>query len=152
MKKFRIAFFSALAIVLFCPLIASPALAAKTIILIPWFSGSDAGYTSLLSIENTSEVPWSSGPGVSGTCTLDAYFNGTHYGPGSLGVIAPGSVVTFTLAQISTATGLNLANSGQRAQLFLTCDFRDAQAMLLFVGPGGNVNFLQGTIITTPTK
>ena len=152
MKKLRIAFFAALAILLWCPLIASPALAAKTRILIPWFTGADAGYTSLLSIENASIEPWSAGAGVSGACTLDAYYNGTHFGPGSLGVIAPGNVSVFTVTQVETATGLSLANSGQRAQLFLTCDFPDAQAMLLFVNLGGVVTFLPGTIIVLPTK
>jgi len=149
-KKFRIAFLAALAILLGCPLVASPALAAKTRILIPWFSGSDAGYTSLLSIENTSVDPWGASTGISGACTVDAYYNGTHFGPGSLGVIAPGNIVAFTISQISTATGLSLANSGQRAQLFLTCDFPYAQAMLLLLNPDGAVSFLPGTIITLP--
>jgi hypothetical protein len=96
--------------------------------------------------------PWGDNAGTSGTCTADAYYSGTHFGPGSLGTIAPGNIATFTIAQIATATGLNLANSGQRAQLFLTCSFPDAKAMLLFVNPGGVVSFLPGTNVALTSK
>ena len=47
-----------------------------TTMLIPWFSGSDAGYTSLLSIENASMSPYST-TGTNGTCTASAYYNGS---------------------------------------------------------------------------
>lgn len=122
-----------------------------TRILIPWFTGSDAGYTSLLSISNTSMDPWGNTTGTSGTCLVDAYYNGTHYpassGSNSLGTVAAGSIQVFTEAQVQTATGVSLANSGQRAYLMVTCNFPYAHAQLLLVNPGGVVTFLPGSII-----
>src|SRR5579863_2643128 len=105
--------------------------ATTTTILLPWITGSDAGYTTLVSIQNTSMDPFGSA-GVNGTCTADAYANGTHYGPGALGTFDAGTTTTFTEAQIGTATGLTLANSGQRAYLFITCNFPFAQAQMDF--------------------
>lgn len=122
-----------------------------TRIFIPWFSGADAGYSSLLSIANASMDPWGNTAGTSGSCTVDAYYNGTHYpsssGSNSLANIPAGSVQVFTGAQIQTATGVPLANSGQRAYLMLTCNFPYAHAQLLLVNPGGAVTFLPGSII-----
>jgi len=120
--------------------------ATTTKILIPWITGSDAGYTTLVSIQNTSMDPFG-GAGVNGTCTADAYTNGTHYGPGSLGTFDAGTTTTITEATIGTAIGLSLANSGDRAYLFLTCTFPFAQAQMDFVGPGGVVTFLQGQVV-----
>jgi hypothetical protein len=85
--------------------------------------------------------------GVNGTCTADAYENGTHYGPGALGTFDAGTTTTLTEAQIGTATGIALANSGQRAYLFITCNFPFAQAQMDFVNPGGVVTFMQGQVV-----
>jgi hypothetical protein len=123
-----------------------------TRILIPWFTGDDAGYSSLLYIVNTSMDPYGT-TATSGTCTVDAYTydsngNGTHYGQGSLGTIKPGGPNVFTQAQVqAAATGLSLANSGSRAYLFLTCNFPYAHAQTLLVNPGGVVTFIPGYII-----
>jgi hypothetical protein len=120
--------------------------ATTTTILIPWFTGDDAGYSSLLSIQNTSMDPFGNS-GVNGTCTADAYANSTHYGPGSLGTFNAGTTTTLTEPQIGTATGITLANSGQRAYLFVTCNFPFAQAEMVQVNPGGVVTFIQGQVV-----
>jgi hypothetical protein len=117
-----------------------------TNILIPWITGSDAGYTSLLTIENTSLSPYG-GTAVSGACTAYAYYNGSYVGSGSLGTFGPGTSTTLTEAQVGTATGLSLANSGQRAYLYLTCEFPYAQAQVDFVNPEGIVTFIPGQIV-----
>jgi hypothetical protein len=111
--------------------------------LVLWITGSDAGYTSLLSIENTNMSPFSAA-GTSGTCTANAYDNGSLAGSGSLGTFNAGTTTTLTEAAIGAATGLTLANSGQRAYLYVPCTFPDAQMQLLFVNPGGVVTFLPG--------
>ncbi len=120
--------------------------ATTTTILLPWFTGDDAGYTSLLSIQNTSMDPFGNSS-VNGTCVADEYTGGTHYGPGSLGTFDAGTTATLTEAQVATATGLSLANSGQRAYLYVTCNFPYAQAQLVFVNPGGVVTFFPGQIV-----
>lgn len=125
-----------------------------TRILIPWILGSDAGYTSLLEVTNTSMDPYGT-TATSGTCSADFYYNGTHYGSGTLtgatgqtgGTIAPGQLYVFTEAQIATATGVSLANSGQRGYMFLTCTFPYAHAQALLVNPGGVITFIPGYII-----
>jgi hypothetical protein len=117
-----------------------------TNILIPWITGSDAGYTSLLSIENTSLAPYG-GAAVSGICTAYAYHDGSFVGSGSLGTFAPGSTTTLTEAAVGTATGLSLTNSGDRAYLYITCDFPYAQAQMDFVNPGGVITFIPGQIV-----
>jgi hypothetical protein len=82
--------------------------------------------------------------GTSGTCTADAYYNGGLTGSGSLGTFGAGTITTLSEAQVATATGLTLANSGQRAYLYLTCNFPYAQAQFLFVNPGGVVTIVPG--------
>jgi hypothetical protein len=115
----------------------------STSILIPWITGDDADYTSLLTIVNTSMSPYSSA-GTNGTCTAYAYYNGAFVGSGSLGTFNAGTSTTLTDAEIGTATGLSLANSGQKAYLYLTCTFPNAQAQIDFVNPGGVVTFIPG--------
>ena len=116
-----------------------------TRILIPWINGDDAGYTFLVAIYNTTTDPYSTTP-TSGTCTADAYQSGVDI-RGSLGTIPTGSVTVFTEAQIGTATGLNLANSGQRAYLYLTCNFPYAHAEGLEVNPNGVITTVPGYVI-----
>jgi hypothetical protein len=120
--------------------------ATLTYILIPWITGDDAGYSTLLSIQNTSFDPFGNSP-VNGSCAADAYTNSTHYGPGSLGSFNAGTTTTLTEAQIATATGISLANSGDRAYLFITCNFPFAQAQLDFINPGGVVTFMPGQVV-----
>jgi hypothetical protein len=120
--------------------------ATTTTILLPWITGDDAGYSTLVSIQNTSMDPFGNS-GVNGTCTADAYTNSTHYGPGSLGTFNAGTTTTLTVAQIETATGISLANSGQRAYMFITCNFPFAQAQFVFVNPGGVVTFMPGQVV-----
>lgn len=121
-----------------------------TRILIPWFSGDDANYSSLLYVVNTSMDPYGTTP-VNGTCSVTAVYNGVSYGPGSLGTIAPGTVNSslelFTSSQIQSLTGVTLANSGQQASLYVTCNFPDAHAEMLLVNPGGVVEFHPGLIL-----
>ena len=119
----------------------------QTRIYIPWITGTDAGYSSLLLVENTSVDNYGTTP-AGGTCTVDAEpFTGGAILSGSLGNIPAGQSIVFTEAQIAAATGLSLANSGQRAYLFLTCNFKYAHAQTLFVNPGGVVTFVPGYII-----
>jgi hypothetical protein len=120
--------------------------ATTTTILLPWITGDDAGYSTLVSIQNTSMDPFGNSS-VNGTCTADAYTGSTHYGPGSLGTFNAGTTTTLTEAQIGTATGITLANSGQRAYMFITCNFPFAQAQFVFVNPGGVVTFMPGQVV-----
>lgn len=145
----------ALALVVTClfwgePLHAQPG--PGSYIMIPWFTGTDAGYVSLLYVANTSMNPYGIAPQTA-TCTVDAYYQGTHYGPAPLptqtdafpaGTLPAGQQETLTEAQIATATGLSLANSGQRAYLYLTCNVPTVNAQMLFVNPGGVVTFSPG--------
>jgi hypothetical protein len=123
-----------------------------TRILIPWIGGDDAGYSSLLEVENTSMDPYGT-TAAGGTCAADFYYNGTHYGPGNLPnqaggtTFAPGVLNVLTEAQIQTATGVSLANSGQRGYMFLTCNFPFAHAQALIVNPDGIITFIPGYII-----
>lgn len=120
----------------------------STRILLQFVTGSDAGYTTLINVTNASMDPWGNTTGVSGACMVDAYYNGTHYpGPNPLSTIAPGSNAVYTVAQIQSVTGLSLANSGQRAYIFLNCNFPYAHAQTLLVNPGGVVTFLPGMIV-----
>lgn len=122
-------------------------------IVIPWISGSDAGYTSLVSVTNISGNPYNIAPQTA-TCNVDAYYQGTHYGPAPLptesgasfpaGTLPAGTEETLTEAQIGTATGLSLANSGQRATLYITCNIASVSAQMLFVNPGGAISFVPG--------
>jgi hypothetical protein len=125
-----------------------------TRIYIPWIGGADAGYTSLLEITNTSMDPYGT-TAAGGTCTADFYYNGTHYGPGTLpnqagsagNIFAPGVLNVLDIAQIQTATGVALANSGQRGYMFLTCNFPYAHAQALMVNPGGVITFIPGYVV-----
>ena len=121
--------------------------ATTTRILLPWFSGADSSYSSLLYVVNTSMDPYGTTP-VSGTCSVTAVYNGMSYGPGSLGTFAPGTIVEpFTIGQIETLTGVTLTGSGQRANLYVNCNFPDAHAEVLFINPGGVVEFKPGLIL-----
>jgi len=121
-------------------------------ILIPWITGSDAGYTSLLSVVNASMNPYGAAQ-QNGSCTVDAYYNGTHYGPAPLptsftnNTLPAGQLQVDTEAQIGSATGLSLANSGNRAYLYLTCNFSPVNAQVLFVNPGGVVTPFPGQTV-----
>lgn len=132
------------------PLHAQPATGGAYIV-IPWFTGDDAGYTSLLTVTNTSMNPYGLTPETA-NCKVDAYYQGTHFGPAPLpaegafpaGTLPAGTTETLTEAQIGTATGLSLANSGQRATLYITCDLASVTAQLLLVNPGGVISFAPG--------
>lgn len=101
-----------------------------------FLTGADAGYTSLVRVNNAANVantlfavaqPYSGGPAL----------------VGSLGSIGAGMGTVFTEAQIGTATGLTLANSGQRAVLSLIATpggNGSVAAAGLLVNPGGNVD------------
>jgi len=100
-----------------------------------FLTGSDAGYTSLVRFSN----------GSSSTDTLFAVAEPYTGGPqlvGSLGTIGAGEGTVFTEAQIGTATGLTLANSGQRATLTIIAipGGANVTASGLLVNPGGVVD------------
>jgi len=103
-----------------------------------FLTGSDAGYTSLVRVNNASNV----------LNTLFAVAQPYSGGPtlvGSLGSIGAGTGTVFTEAQIGTATGLSLANSGQRSTLSLIATpgpggINGVQAAGLLVNPGGMVD------------
>lgn len=123
--------------------------AVSSRILIPWFTGDDAGYSTLLYVLNATMNPYGS-PQQNGSCMVDAYYNGMHYGPAQLptnftnNALPPGQLAVVTEPQIAAATGVPLANSGQRAYLYLTCNFAPVNAQVLFVNPGGVVTFAPG--------
>jgi hypothetical protein len=99
-----------------------------------FLTGSDAGYTSLVRVTNESGA----------TNTLFAVAEPFTGGPqlaGSLGTIGAGIGTVFTEAQIGTATGLTLANSGQRASLtIIAVPGGSVSSSSLLVNPGGVVD------------
>jgi hypothetical protein len=100
-----------------------------------FLTGSDAGYTSLVRFTN----------GSTATDTLFAVTEPYTGGPqlvGSLGTIGAGEGTVFTEAAIGTATGLTLANSGQRATLTIIAipGGPGVTASGLLVNPGGVVD------------
>jgi hypothetical protein len=100
-----------------------------------FLTGTDAGYQTLVRFSN----------GSSATNTLFAvaepYTGGVPL-VGSLGTIGAGIGTVFTEAAIQTATGLSLANSGQRATLTIIAipGGQNVTASGLLVNPGGVVN------------
>jgi hypothetical protein len=100
-----------------------------------FFTGSDAGYTTLLRVNNAGK----------GTASVIAEFQPYSGGDlliGDLGAIAPGTGTIFTLAQIEAAIpGLSLANSGQRATLTIigTGQNSNVSASAIIVNPGGQI-------------
>jgi hypothetical protein len=107
----------------------------ETINVTNFLTGSDAGYTSLVRFTN----------GSSEDNTLFASAQPYSGGPplvGSLGTIGAGTGTVFTEAQIGTATGLSLANSGQRATLTIIAipGGANVTGSGLLVNPGGVVD------------
>jgi len=104
-----------------------------------FFTGSDAGYTMLLRVNNAGKA----------AATVIAEFQPYSGGDlliGSLGSLAPATGTVFNLAQIETAIpGLNLANSGQRAALTIigTGVSSNVSASAIMVNPGGMVDNVQ---------
>jgi hypothetical protein len=116
-----------------------------TRIYLPWVAGDDAGYTSLLMVQNTSLDPYGTTP-VSGSCTADVIFNGTAYS-GSLGTVAAGADTTYTSTQIVAATSAPLTSSGTRGYMFLTCNMPYVHAQSIIVNPSGGITFVPGYIV-----
>jgi hypothetical protein len=101
-----------------------------------FLTGDDAGYSSLLRVNNAGSVP---------TNIFAVVQPDTGGAPlsGSLGSIGAGEGTLFTVAQIEAAvTGLELANSGQRAtlQLIVSGDVNEIKASTFLVNPGGVVD------------
>lgn len=100
-----------------------------------FFTGDDAGYSSLLRVNNA----------ATGSVTLFPLVQPDTGGPqlvGSLGSLGAGVGTLFTEAQIVAAVpGLSLANSGQRAtiNLVVTGNFGAVSAASLLVNPTGTV-------------
>ncbi|MEI9982610.1 MAG: hypothetical protein WDN69_05005 [Aliidongia sp.] len=98
-------------------------------------TGDDSGYSSLLRVNNAG----------AGTVDLFALVQPDTGGApltGSLGSLGAGTGTVFTEPQIAAAvTGLDLANSGQRAtiQLIISGDFGNVAASSFLVNPGGVV-------------
>lgn len=99
-----------------------------------FITGSDAGYSSLVSVTNQSSA--------SASIFVEAEpFTGGPPLPGLLGTLAPGAGTVYTEAQIGAATGLSLANSGQRAVIqIIGVGSDDLTASSLLVSPGGVVD------------
>lgn len=101
-----------------------------------FFTGTDAGYTTLLRVNNTGK-----GNGVA--IAEFQPWSGGNLLIGSLGTIPAGTGTLFTLAQLETAVvGLNLANSGQRATLTIIGTGLNASinSSAILVNPGGEIN------------
>jgi hypothetical protein len=100
-----------------------------------FFTGDDAGYSSLLRVNNAG----------SGTVQVFAFVQPDTGGPpliGPLGTLGAGEGTVFTGPVVASATGLNLANSGQRAtiQLIIGGNAAEVAASTLLVNPGGVVD------------
>ncbi|MEI9982511.1 MAG: hypothetical protein WDN69_04440 [Aliidongia sp.] len=101
-----------------------------------FFTGDDSGYSSLLRVNNAG----------AGTVNLFALVQPDTGGvalTGSLGSLGAGTGTVFTEPQIAAAvTGLDLANSGQRAtiQLIISGDFGNVAASSFLVNPSGFVD------------
>ena len=108
-----------------------------------FFTGDDSGYASLLRVNNAGSAP-------TNIFALVQPDTGGAPLTGSLGSIGAGEGTVFSLAQVEAAvSGLDLANSGQRAtlQLIVSGDFFDVKASSFLVNPGGvvdNVGIQQG--------
>ena len=100
-----------------------------------FFTGSDAGYSTLLRVNNLGK----------GTASVIAEFQPWSGGSlliGDLGSLQPGTGTIFTLSQLETAVpGLNLANSGDRATLTIIGSGLNSNvnASAIIVNPGGLV-------------
>ncbi len=114
-----------------------------------FLTGDDAGYASLLRVTNGGSAP----------TNIFAVVQPDSGGPlltGSLGSLGGGTGTVFSLAQIEAAvTGLDLANSGQRAtlQLIISGDPSLVTGSSLLVNPGGtvdNVGTQGGTTVFVP--
>lgn len=101
-----------------------------------FFTGDDSGYSSLLRVNNVGNAP----NNIFAVVQPDT---GGASLTGSLGSIGAGEGAVFSLRQIEAAvSGLDLANSGQRATLQLIIsgkDFADVKASSILVNPGGVV-------------
>ena len=101
-----------------------------------FFTGDDSGYASLLRVNNAGNTQ-------SNLFALVQPDPGGAPLTGSLGSIGAGEGTVFSLAQIEAAvSGLDLANSGQRAtlQLIISGDFTEVKASSFLVNPGGVVD------------
>jgi hypothetical protein len=100
-----------------------------------FLTGSDAGYTSLVRFSNDSSL-------TNQLFAVEQPYTGGAPLVGSLGTIGAGVGTVFTEAQIGTATGLTLANSGARATLTILAipGGQGVTASGLLVNPGGVVD------------
>jgi len=101
-----------------------------------FFTGSDAGYTTLLRVNNA-------GKGAASVIAEFQPYSGGNLLIGDLGSIPAGTGTIFTLSQIEAAVpGLSLANSGQRATLTIigTGLNSNVSASAIVVSPGGAIN------------
>ncbi|MGB8840835.1 MAG: hypothetical protein WCC64_07165 [Aliidongia sp.] len=100
-----------------------------------FFTGDDAGYSSLLRVNNaggsTVQVFVLAQPDTGGPPLI-----------GPLATLGAGEGTVFSEPQVASATGLSLANSGQRAtiQLIIGGDATNVAATTLLVNPGGVVD------------
>jgi|HubBroStandDraft_1064217.scaffolds.fasta_scaffold00005_114 hypothetical protein len=99
-----------------------------------FFTGDDSGYSSLLRVNNAGTEP------VQLFVLLEPDTGGPEL-VGALGSLGPGIGTLFTEQQVSAASGVILANSGQRAtvELIIGGDFINVQASSLLVNPTGVV-------------
>jgi len=114
---------------------AIPYFGGSQISVTNFLTGSDAGYTSLVRFSNDSSV-------ANQLFAVEQPYTGGAPLVGSLGTIGAGVGTVFTEAQIGTATGLTLANSGDRATLTIIAipGGQGVTASGLLVNPGGVVD------------
>jgi len=99
-----------------------------------FLTGTDAGYQSLVRLTN-------GGSGADQLFAVAQPYSGGVPLVGSLGTIGAGMGTVFTEGDIGNATGLALANSGQRATLtIIAIPGTGVTASGMLVNPGGVVN------------
>ena len=100
--------------------------------------GSDAGYTSVI-LACASDVD------TSVTATVKASTPGSTGKPATLAPIPANKCVSYSVNDITNATGVPLVNSGQRALLQIQLGngsavySQNTQVVFLLVGPGGSI-------------
>jgi hypothetical protein len=121
----------------------------STSMLYTYFSGSDSGYATLIEIENNSMDPYGNA-GSAVTCYAQSPgLTGAPNGIGSLGTFPAGTVTVLSEASITAATGVSLANSGQRAYVIVTCNGNFIHGTSLLLNPSGTISYIPAQILPT---
>jgi|SRR5580658_262596 hypothetical protein len=111
-----------------------------------FFTGDDAGYSSYLRVNNAGTLP------VQVFVVVEPDTGGPEL-IGSLGSLGSGVGTVFTEQQVAAASGVILANSGQRAtvELIIGGDFLNVEASSLLGNPTGVVTNV-GLLMNQPVQ